>query len=120
MKYLVDIDVNMAGVLWFMSMKMSIPCETVNVEGIPKYNKSGKWICIGLYKSLSQNGKYFLKNLPLALNKMSCVYVNITLVGDSQTYCKSKNIEVFMNTFDLECLTENLLAFNLPTQYFFI
>ena len=87
MKCLVDIDANMAGVLWFMSMKMSIPCETVNVEGIPKYNKSGKWICIGLYKSLSQNGKCFLKNLPLALNKMSCVYVNITLVGDSQTYC---------------------------------
>ena len=49
------------------------PCETVNVEGLSKYNKSGKWICIGLCKPLPQNGKYFLKNVPLALNKMSCV-----------------------------------------------
>ena len=69
----------------------NIPCKTVNVEGLPEdcedtlidlSIKSRKWLCIGLYKTLSQNEKYFLDNLLLALTKMSCEYENVMLVGD--------------------------------------
>ena len=91
----------------------NIPCKTVNVEGLPNdceftliklSIKSRKWLCIGLYKPPSQNEKYFLDNLSLALTKMSCEYENGTLIGDFNLIVENKNLEVFMNTFDFECL----------------
>ena len=33
--------------------------------------KSQKWLCLGIYKPLSQNEKYFLENISLALTKLS-------------------------------------------------
>ena len=56
----------------------NIPCKPVNVEGLPDDCEVTliqlcinirKWLCIGLYKSPSQNEKYFLDNLSLALTK---------------------------------------------------
>ena len=38
--------------------------------------KTRKWLCIGLYKPPSQNGKYFFDNLSLILNKQTCEYDN--------------------------------------------
>ena len=99
------------GIMFYINE--NIPCKTVNVEGLPNdcvgtlielSIKSRKWLCIGLYKPPSQNEKYFLDNVSLALTKMSCEYKNIMLIGDFNLTVESKNLKVFMNAFDLECL----------------
>ena len=88
----------------------NIPCKTVNVEGLPDdcgvtfielSIESGEWLYIGLQKSPSQNEKYFLDNLSLALTKMSCEYENVILIADFNLTVENKNLETFMNTFDL-------------------
>ena len=43
--------------------------------------KSQKWLFIGLYKSPSQNEKYFFENLSLVLTKLSYEYEKIMLIG---------------------------------------
>ena len=100
----------------------NIPCKTVNVEGLPDdcevtlielLIKSQKWLCIGLYKPPSKNEKYFLDNLSHALTKMSCEYENVTLIGDFNITVENKNLEVFMNTFDLECLIKKPTCFQI-------
>ena len=48
--------------------------------------------------------KYFYENLSLVLTKMSCEYKNVLLIGDFNLTVENKNLEVFMNTLDLECL----------------
>ena len=62
----------------------NIPCQTLNVKGLTNDwevtlielpIKSREWLCIGLYKASSQNEKYFLENLSLALTKISGEYV---------------------------------------------
>ena len=99
------------GIMFYINE--NIPCKTVNVEGLPNdcvgtlielSIKSRKWLCIGLYKPPSQNEKHFLDNVSLALTKMSCEYENIMLIGDFNLTVESKNLKVFMNAFDLECL----------------
>ena len=76
-----------------------IPCKTVNVEDLPDdcqvslielSIKSRKWLCIGLYKVASQNEKYFLENLPLALTEMPCEYESIMLIGDFNLTVENK------------------------------
>ena len=66
------------GVLCYVNE--NIPCEMVNVEGVPDgceiiltefSNKTRKWLCIGLCKPPSQNAKYFLDNLSLIFNKLT-------------------------------------------------
>ena len=48
---------------------------------------------------------------------MSCEYENVMLFGDFRLQLKlgitveNKNLEVFMNTFDLECLNKKLTCF---------
>ena len=77
------------GIMFYINK--NIPCKTVNVEGLPDNRQvtlielsieSQKWLCSGLYKAPSQNEKYFLDNLSLALTKMSCEYKNVMLIGD--------------------------------------
>ena len=106
------------GIMFYISK--SIPCKTVNVEGLPDdcevtlielSIKSWKWLCIGLYKPPSQNEKYFLDNLSLALTKMTCEYENVALIGDFNLTVENKNLEVFMNAFDLECLIKKPTCF---------
>ena len=67
------------GIIFYINENIS--CKTVNFEGLPGdfevtlielSIKNRKWLCIGLYKSPSQNGKYFLENLLLARTKISC------------------------------------------------
>ena len=106
------------GIMFYVNE--NIPCKTVNVEGLPNdcvvtlielSIKSRKWLCIGLYKPPSQNEKYFLDNLSLALTKMSCEYENVVLIGDFNLTVENKNLEVFMNAFDLECLIKKPTCF---------
>ena len=95
--------------------------KTVNVEGLPDdcevtlielFIKSRKWLCIGLYKPLLQNEKFFLQNLSLApLTEMSYEYENILLIGDFNLTVKNKTLKVFMNTFVLEWLTKKPTCF---------
>ena len=95
----------------------NIPSKTLNIEGLPDdcevtlielSIKSRKWLCIHLYKPPSQNEKYFFENLSLAMSKMSCEYANVMLIGDCSFTSENKNLEVFMNTFDLECLVKKI------------
>ena len=51
--------------------------------------KTRKWLCIDLYKSLSQK-----KNV----NKQTRQYENVMLFG----HFNNKNLGVFMNTFNLD------------------
>ena len=106
------------GIMFYINE--NIPCKTVNVEDLPDdcevtlielSIKSRKWLCIGLYKPPSQNEKYFLDNLSLALTKMSCEYENVVLIGDFNLTVENKNLEVFMNAFDLECLIKKPTCF---------
>ena len=99
------------GIMFYINEK--IPCKTVSFEGLPDdcevtlielSIKSRKWLCNDLYKLPSQNENYFLENLSLALTKMSCDYENVMLIEDFNLTVENKNLEVFMNTFDLECL----------------
>ena len=62
----------------------------LNVEGIKKdcdivliefFIKTRKWLCIGLYKSLSQNENNFLDNLFPVINKLTCQYENFILMA---------------------------------------
>ena len=118
-----DRNKHCVGIMFYITE--NIPFKTVNVDSLPDYYevilielsiKSWKWLCIGLYKPPSQNEKYFLDNQSLALTKVSCEYENVMLIGDFNLTVENKNLEVFMNAFDLECLIKNLLTFNLPVQ----
>ena len=73
--------------------------------------KTLKWLCIGLYKPLSQNENNFLNNLSLVINRLNCQYENFMLIGDFNMITKNKNLEVFMNSFGLECLIEKPTCF---------
>ena len=99
------------GVLCYINE--NIPSKTLNAEGIEKdcgivlvefSIKTRKWLCIGLYKSPSQNENNFLDNLCLVINKLTYQYENFMLIGDINITIKNKNLEVFMNSFGLECL----------------
>ena len=111
-------DRNKHGVVMMFYINENIPFKAVNVEGLPENCevtlielsiKSRKWLCIGLYKAPSQNEKYFLDNLSLALTKMSCEYENFMLIGDFNLTVF--NLEAFMNAFDLECLIKKPTCF---------
>ena len=82
-------DRNKHGRDFIFYINENIPCKTVNFEGLSNYCevtlielsiKSWKWLCIGLYKPLSLNDKYFLENLSLVLTKMSCEYEKVMLI----------------------------------------
>ena len=64
-----------------------------------------------LQASFRNRKKYFPENLPLAPTKISCKYENIMLIGDFNLTTQNKNLEVFMNTFDLECLIKKPICF---------
>ena len=85
-----------------------IECEVTLIE---LSSKSRKWLYIGLYKPPSQNEKYFLKNISLALTKRSSEYENVMLIGDFSLTVKNKNHEVFINAFDLECFIKKPTCF---------
>ena len=106
------------GIMFYFNENIS--CKTVNVEGllddcevtlVELSIKGRKWLCIGLYEPPSQNEKYFLENLSLALTKMSCKYQNLMLIGDFNLTVENKNLGVFMNRFDLECLIKKPTCF---------
>ena len=106
------------GIMFYINE--NIPCKTVNVEGLPDECEVNliefsvnrwKWLCIRLYKPPSQNEKYFLENLSLALTKISCKCENVTLIRDFNLTVENKNLKVFMNTFELECLIKKPTCF---------
>ena len=75
----------------------NILCKTVHVEGLPD----------DCEVTLIQLSIHKMKNISLtllALTKMSCEYENVLLIEDINLTVENKNLEVFMNTFDLECL----------------
>ena len=75
-EHLEEMETNMAGVLCFTFMKCSLQNNKYSRSPrgtlIELSIKSWKWFCSGLYKAPSQNEKYFLDNLSLAMTKMSC------------------------------------------------
>ena len=98
----------------------NIPCKLINDEIIPSdiemimfefLVKTRKWLCIGLYKSPSQNENYFLDILSKVLSKQTCQYENVMLIGDFNLTVNNKNLGVFMNTFNLESLINKPTCF---------
>ena len=87
---------------------VSDDCEMILIEFSIK---TRKWFCIGLYKPPSQNDKHFLDNLSLILNKLTCQFDNFILMGNFNLTVEDKNLEVFMNTFDMECLINKPTCF---------
>ena len=73
--------------------------------------KTRKWLCIGLYKSPSQNENYFLDILSKVLSKQTCQYENVMLIGDFNLTVNNKNLRVFMNTFNLDSLINKPTCF---------
>ena len=98
----------------------NIPCKLINDEFIPSYIemimceflvKTRKWLCIGLYKSPSQNEDYFLDVLCKVLSKQPCQYENVILIGGFNLTVNNENLGVFMNTFNLESLINKPTCF---------
>ena len=83
-------------------------CEMILIEFSIK---TRKWLCIGLYKPPSQNENYFLNNLSLVMNRLTCKYENLILIGDFNMTVENKNLETFMNAFGLECLIKKPTCF---------
>ena len=65
--------------------------------------KGLRWLCNGVYKVPSQNNKYFNVNLSKNLGELTCQYDKTMLTGDSNFITANKNLEIFLNTFNLEC-----------------
>ena len=77
------------GLLFYINE--NIPCKLINDQIIPSdiemimfefLVKTRKWLCIGLYKSPSQNENYFLDILSKVLSKQTCQYESVMLIGD--------------------------------------
>ena len=64
--------------------------------------KTRKWLCIGLYKSPSQNENYFLDILSKVLSKQTCQYENVILIGDFNLTVNNKNVTLYKNSNVLE------------------
>ena len=82
----------------------NIPCKHINGEIIPSdiemimfefLVKTRKWLCIGLYKSPSQNENYFLDILSKVLSKQTCQYENVMLIGDFNLTVNNKSLSVY-------------------------
>ena len=71
---------------------------------LPFSIKGLKWLFIGVYKGPSQNEKYFLDNLSKNLSELTCQHDKPILIGDFNLTADNKNLEIFINTFNLECL----------------
>ena len=106
------------GVLCYINE--NIPSKTVNVESIVKEREivlmefsieTRKWLFIGLYKPFPQNENNFLDNLSLIINRVTWQYKNFMLTGDFNMTIENKNLEVFMNSFGLECLIKKPTCF---------
>ena len=64
----------------------------------------------------SENEKYFLENLSLALTEMSCEQENIMMIGDFNLTFDNKHLKVFMKTLIWSTQLKIPLAFILPVQ----
>ena len=53
----------------------------------------------------------FLDSLSLFLDELTCQFDNIILMGDFNLTVENKNLEVFMSTFDIECLIRKPTCF---------
>ena len=73
--------------------------------------KTRKWLCLGFYKSPSQNENYFLDNLAEILRKQTCQHENVMLIWDFNLSVNDKNLGVLMNTFNLESLINKTTSF---------
>ena len=49
---------------------------------------------------------------------MSCKYENVMLIGNFNLTVENKNLEVFLNTFDLECLIKKHACFQSTSPNF--
>ena len=94
------------GLLFYINE--NIPCKLINDQIIPSdiemimfefLVKTRKWLCIGLYKSPSQNENYFLDILSKVL---TIQYENVILIGDFNLTINKKNLGEFMNKFNLD------------------
>ena len=106
------------GLLFYINE--NIPCKLVNDQIIPSdiemimfefLVRTRKWLCIGLYKSPSQNENYFLDILSKVLSKQISQYENVMLIGDFNLTVNKKNLRVFMNTFNLDSLINKPTCF---------
>ena len=117
--FLRDRNCHGGGVLCYINE--NVLSETVNVEGIAKeceivligfFIKTRRWLFVSLYKPPSQNENNFLDNLYLIKNKPTCQNENFMLIGDFSMAIENKNLEVFMNSFGLECITKSFQSKN--------
>ena len=106
-------DRNCFGGGLYFSINESIACRTLANESqlsnseiitLELNLRRRKWLLFGLYKPPSQNEDVFLNSLSNALEKYLQKYENIILIGDFNMTPKNKNLQKFLNSFNLECL----------------
>ena len=73
--------------------------------------KGLKWLCVGAYKAPSQNGKYFIENLPKNFDELTCQYDKTMFSEDFNLTTDNKNLKTFINTLNLECLIKKPTCF---------
>ena len=110
-------DRNKYGGGLLLYVKENIPCKLLQNPTdmellILEFSiKNIKWLCIGLYRPPNENEKYFIENLMKILNQQSCLYDRTVLIGDFNLTTQNKNLEILMNTFDLETLIKEPTCF---------
>ena len=63
-----------------------------------------KWLCIGSCKAPNQHENVFLDYLTKELTNLAVRYDKFILLGDSNLTIKNKNLNSFLNVFNLETL----------------
>ena len=54
----------------------------------------------------------FLDNLSLTINRLACQYENFMLIGNFNMTIENKNLDVFINSFGLECFIKKPRCFH--------
>ena len=74
-------------------------------------SKLGNGFALVFINYHQENDKYFLDNLSLILNKLTCQFDNITLMVDFNLTIENENLDVFMSAFDMDCLIKKPTCF---------
>ena len=82
-----------------------IPRKVLLLESIPMDTelilleftvKIQRWLCVGIYRPLPQNEKYFIDHLSKTLGQLSCQYDKNMLIGDFNWMINKKSLEKFL------------------------
>ena len=73
-----------------------------------------KWLIVGAYKSLGQSKSVFLESLSKSLAIYLDTYQKVILLRDFSMTSENKNLQLFVDSFNLEHLIKKPTCFKEP------